>query len=166
MTQHTYGAPPRTAQDPRQARPTEPMTDASKVAAAIVGAALLLILGAVFGDLLNVTGTNSAADAAVTASRPVVTVAGARTRPVEKAPPVATSFGDGAHIVGKQVKAGTYTAPGGEDCFWERLGDLSGETEARLGYGLPIHTGPVAVTVKKTDAAIAVQGCGTFTLVE
>jgi hypothetical protein len=165
MSQHTYGNPVRPAPNPMPARPTEPMTKASKVAATLVGGAVLLVLAAVFGDLLNVTGTSSATDAATSASRPVATVAGARTRPVEKAPPVATSFGDGAHIVGKQIKAGTYTAPGGPDCFWERLGDLTGVIDARLGYSL-LSEGPTAVTIKPTDAAISARGCGTFTLVE
>jgi hypothetical protein len=66
-----------------------------------------------------------------TGSRRVVTITKTITETAEKtktAAPEAFSFGDGTYRVGPAgVPAGTYKAPGGGSCYWERLSGFSGE---------------------------------------
>ncbi len=72
----------------------------------------------------------------------------------------ASSFSDGTYVVGGHIRPGTYRAPGGSRCYWERLSGFTGElrdVEAN-DYG---STGPV-VTISSSDAGFASSSCGTW----
>ena len=49
-----------------------------------------------------------------------------------------SSIPDGTWLVGEEVPPGRYAAPGGEDCYWERLSDFRGETDGIISN----HFGP------------------------
>lgn len=73
------------------------------------------------------------------------------------------SFGDGTHLVGSGIQAGTYRAPGGEWCMWERLSGLSGDMSDWIAGDVP--TGGAIVEIKPTDKAFKASGCGTWEIV-
>ncbi|MDD9204918.1 hypothetical protein PU560_00395, partial [Georgenia sp. 10Sc9-8] len=60
------------------------------------------------------------------------------------APTAPRTIGSGTHVVGTDVAPGTYRAPGGSSCYWERLSGFSGELDDVLANGfadrLPIVT--------------------------
>ncbi len=62
---------------------------------------------------------------------------------------------DGAYLVGKDIKAGTYTTPGPkssdimDSCYWERDRNSSGELSAVIANDN--ITGPGRVTVRKGE---------------
>ena len=75
----------------------------------------------------------------------------------------AQSFGDGTHLIGTDISAGTYRAPGGEYCMWERLSGLSGAMSDYIAGDVP--TGRAIVEIKPTDKAFKTQGCGTWSAI-
>ena len=68
---------------------------------------------------------------------------------------------DGTFLVGSDVKAGTYKAPGGNLCYWARLKDASGQGIIINGLG----AGQQLVSVKSSDKAFQTHGCGPWTIV-
>lgn len=67
------------------------------------------------------------------------------------------TFADGVHLVGKEIKPGTYAIVGHiEDCYWERQ-NKSGEI---IRNGFVLSAQRVQVTIKSTDYAFSSQGCG------
>ena len=75
----------------------------------------------------------------------------------EMAAPV-ESMTDGTWLVGPEVQPGTYTAPGGDLCYWERLSGFGGSLDeiiaAEFGEGRQI------VTIEATDEGFRTNGCG------
>jgi len=71
-----------------------------------------------------------------------------------------TNFADGTYIVGGDIPAGTYRAPGGSDCYWARLSGFDGTSDEILAndYG---HTSPI-VTIHASDAGFQTSDCGTW----
>jgi hypothetical protein len=75
--------------------------------------------------------------------------------------PAGTS--DGTWQVPAEVKPGTYhtqganTAEGRSNCYWARLGALSGDTDDVLANGN--SAGPMTVTIARTDAGFQSEGC-------
>jgi putative cell wall-binding protein len=69
---------------------------------------------------------------------------------------------DGMYFVGTSadVAPGTWTAPGGPDCYWERLSGFGGALE-----DLIVNGGTGSVTIQATDAGFAAYDCGTWTKV-
>lgn len=110
----------------------------------------------------------SAADKApvVSTARPTVAPAGAPTRkPVEKSPPIAERMdADGTYLVGREIKTGTYSAPGGPRCYWARLRDTSGEMAAVIAASY--HRGRQVATIRKGDRAFLTDGCGPWELMK
>jgi len=70
-------------------------------------------------------------------------------------------FGDGQWIVDTDIAAGTWTAPGGPDCYWEREADFSNGGSSIIANDLGVTT-PI-VTIAATDAGFATDSCGTWT---
>ncbi|MDQ3767793.1 MAG: hypothetical protein M3346_10665 [Actinomycetota bacterium] len=68
------------------------------------------------------------------------------------------TFGNGTFVVGEDIPAGTYTAPGGGGCYWARLSGLSGS----LNDVMANHFGPGTQTValSGSEAAFETDGCG------
>lgn len=70
-------------------------------------------------------------------------------------------FEDGTFIIGVDVAPGTYGAPGGQFCYWERLSGFSGEFEDIIANGTG-ESGQV-VTIADGDAGFETSGCGEWT---
>ncbi len=71
-----------------------------------------------------------------------------------------STFGDGIRVVGRDINPGTYTAPGGSRCYWERMGDLTGGNILANDYATQ---GQVVVTILSSDAGFTSRDCGTWT---
>lgn len=70
-------------------------------------------------------------------------------------------FGNGQWIVGTDISAGTWSAPGGPNCYWERESDFTGDINSVIANDLSAVT-PV-VTISATDAGFTSEDCGTWT---
>ena len=57
--------------------------------------------------------------------------------------------------------AGTYQAPGGDACYWERLSGLNGDFDSIIANDLP--TGAAIVEISASDVAFTSGGCGEWT---
>jgi hypothetical protein len=75
-------------------------------------------------------------------------------------PPPPAGFGDGTYVVGQQVAAGRYQAPGGTGCYWERLSGFGGTLDEIIANDF--GTTHVIVDIAPTDAGFSANGCGTF----
>lgn len=85
----------------------------------------------------------------------------------KKPPPIATAMpNDGTYLVGRHIKAGTYTAPGPDTgrCYWARLRDTSGEQRAVIAASY--KPGRQIVTIRKGDGAFNTDGCGPWELMK
>lgn len=82
----------------------------------------------------------------------------------EPEPEPEPGFGDGTHIVGEDIKPGTYrsTASGGL-CYWARLSGFSGELDDILANG---SQSPEIVTISDSDTGFQTQGCGQWVPIE
>jgi hypothetical protein len=67
-------------------------------------------------------------------------------------------FGDGAYIVGVDIAPGTWSAPGGPTCYWERRSGFSGAFDELLANDLP--QGSAIVTIAPADVGFSTHGCG------
>jgi len=67
----------------------------------------------------------------------------------------------GTYLVKTDVASGTWRAPGGPNCYWARLRDLTGSPESIVANDAP--RGPVSVQIAASDAGFKSRGCGTWT---
>ena len=120
----------------------------------------------------DLTGNTSSILANDNASGPVVVTilpndVGFKTQgcgtwnPQPSSGPQATTFGPGTYAVGIGIAPGTYSAPGGGNCYWETESDLTGDTSAIISNDNP--SGPVTVTIDPSDKGFKSSGCGTWT---
>jgi hypothetical protein len=70
------------------------------------------------------------------------------------------SFGDGTWRVGEDVQPGTYRAPGGQNCYWERLRNFKAGLNSIIANGG--FTKNQTVTIAASDAGFSTRGCGTW----
>jgi hypothetical protein len=72
-------------------------------------------------------------------------------------------FGSGTWIVGTDIAAGTWRAPGGDGCYWERLSGFSGTFDDLVTNDF----GPTSptVTIESGDAGFKSDDCGTWSKV-
>ena len=70
-------------------------------------------------------------------------------------------FGSGTFIVGTDLSAGTWRAPGGSSCYWARLSGFSGEFEDIIAND--IGSTNVVVTISSNDAGFESNDCGEWT---
>jgi hypothetical protein len=74
----------------------------------------------------------------------------------------AVRFGDGTHLVGRDIPARTYRAATANDgCYWARLRNFSGGLNSIISNANP--SGPELVTIKSTDRGFETARCGTWT---
>lgn len=73
-----------------------------------------------------------------------------------------TTFASGTYQVNIDIAPGTYVAPGGSNCYWERLSGLSGEFEDVITNDWT-QGGQVYVTIQTSDVAFKTDGCGEWT---
>ncbi len=72
-----------------------------------------------------------------------------------------TTFGDGTHLVNIDIAPGTYVAPGGKDCFWERKSEPPDEEDDVIANQNPV--GRTIVTIEGGDKTFETGGCGEWT---
>jgi hypothetical protein len=77
-----------------------------------------------------------------------------------EAKPVGPSFRDGTHVVGTNLSARTWTAPGGVVCNWELDKDGSGSTAAMIDFAFGA-VGPI-VSVNADAPVLTVHDCGVW----
>ena len=96
---------------------------------------------------------------------PTPTVAPPTPRPsaVPTAPAGPKPIADGTFLVGTDLAPGTYRAPGGDGCYWERLRGFGGTIAEVIANDNA--RGPVLVTIAPTDAGFTARRCGAFTRV-
>jgi hypothetical protein len=128
-------------------------------------AALLLIAGAIgLATVIWIDNPTAAADKAPVPAAATATAVPQR-KPVEKAPPVATSIHrDGVYLVGREIKVGTYRTVSGPDCFWARLRDTSRE-DGSVITSRHLVSGQQYVTIAKGDRAFETRGCNSWVMV-
>jgi hypothetical protein len=76
--------------------------------------------------------------------------------------PLLTAIPEGKWVLGTHVAPGTYEAPGGDNCYWERLSGLSGTPEEVIANDLP--QGPAIVEIDPGDVAFNSIQCGEWVL--
>lgn len=76
---------------------------------------------------------------------------------------LAGDFGDGSWVVGLDVGPGLWTAPGGQDCVWERVSDFSGDPTALKATDAGVDN-PL-VEIHSGDGGFTTSDCGTWTKV-
>ena len=69
-----------------------------------------------------------------------------------------TTIPEGKWVVGTHIRPGTYQAPGGNDCTWERLSGVSGTPEEIIATDQP--AGEAVVEIDPSDFAFNSVGCG------
>lgn len=72
-----------------------------------------------------------------------------------------TTIPDGTWLVGEEVSPGTYAAPGGESCYWERLSGFSGDFDDIIANGLSESRS--IVEIASSDVGFSTNGCGEWT---
>ncbi len=72
-----------------------------------------------------------------------------------------TSFGPGTFEVRVDIEAGTYKAPGGDDCYWARLSAFGGTFDQIIADDEP--EGAAMVTINPGDKGFLSRGCGRWT---
>lgn len=77
--------------------------------------------------------------------------------------PAVETFGPGTWLVPEDIKPGTYRGLGdarpGYHCYWARLSGLGGELSDVIANS-GSQSGPIIVTIKKTDSAFTSHSCG------
>lgn len=89
--------------------------------------------------------------------------------PTTKAPPPPTTaagpkttFGNGQYRVGTDIAPGTYVAPGGRACYWERQSTFGGSGVRDIIANDLSSGGQVLVTIEESDKGFKTSGCGTW----
>jgi hypothetical protein len=78
--------------------------------------------------------------------------------PLTQLDPLLTTIPEGTWVLGTHITPGTYQAPGGNNCTWERLSGVSGEPEDIIATEEP--SGQAAVEIEPGDFAFNSVGCG------
>ncbi len=73
---------------------------------------------------------------------------------------VTAPFGDGTYIVGTDIAPGTWSAPGGPSCYWERLSGFGGSTGEIIANDF--GSSGAIVTIDPSDRGFATDGCGVW----
>ena len=78
--------------------------------------------------------------------------------PLTERDPLLTEIPEGKWVVGSHIMPGTYEAPGGSTCSWERLSGLTGTPDDVIASDLP--SGPAVVQIAEDDVAFYSIDCG------
>ncbi len=78
--------------------------------------------------------------------------------PLTELPEPMTDIPEGKWVVATHISPGTYQAPGGNDCTWERLSGVSGTPEEIIATDQP--AGEAVVEIDPGDIAFNSVGCG------
>jgi len=78
--------------------------------------------------------------------------------PLTELPAPMTDISEGKWVLGAHIDPGTYQAPGGNDCTWERLSGVSGTPDDIIATDSP--AGQAVVEIDPSDFAFNSSGCG------
>ena len=95
------------------------------------------------------------------APTPPPTIATTTIATTTTAPGPKTEFGAGTYRVGVDIAPGTYVAPGGTNCYWERQSVFGGELDSIIANDLS-RGGQVVTTISASDKGFKTSGCGTW----
>jgi hypothetical protein len=124
-------------------------------AAALVGLLVGIVLGSLdSGGTRTVTAT---AVVTVTADAPEVPTNGGQAA-------TGGQLTDGVYVVGVDIPAGNYHTAGGNDCYWERLNNVSGGFTAIIANGK--SSAEQTVRVQTSDKAFGIKGGCAWTRIE
>lgn len=127
-----------------------------------------LLLGVWLGSLGRSSSPASSSPATASAPATVVVTRTITVPTLVPAPPPPpppgpkTTFGDGTYEVGVDVAAGSYSAPGGRNCYWERSKNSSGELGSVIANEWKPNKGQAILTAKNGEF-LKVSDCGTWT---
>jgi len=118
------------------------------------------------GELDDVIANNTSGDPSVVTIAPTdkgfrTSGCGTWTSDLSQITKSKTSFGPGTYIVNTDIAPGTYSAPGGDTCYWARLSGFGGSFDEVIANDYA--TGSVRVTIAPGDKGFESSGCGTFT---
>lgn len=77
--------------------------------------------------------------------------------PLTPVDPLMTTIPEGKWVLGTHISPGTYQAPGGNDCTWERLSGISGTPDDIIATDEP--SGQPVVELDPSDIAFNSSGC-------
>ena len=83
-----------------------------------------------------------------------------RWKPHETVASPLTTIPDGIWMVGPEILPGTYSAPGGDFCYWARLSGFTGSLDEVIANDL--GAGRKIVTIQQGDAGFDTRGCGAW----
>jgi hypothetical protein len=111
------------------------------------------------GDRDSVDALRILQDLAATNPLPAGCQAEATPQPTPTGPVI--SFGDGTHIVGTDIDAGTYrNSDSSGGCYWERLSGFGGTLGEIIANNFSDHL--QIVTINPTDVGFSSTDCGTW----
>lgn len=167
-----YGVPPTPPRPPKKNH------TGAKIFAALAFCAVLTVGGcmAVVANTAREVGESLPNVVPVETATPTVKGSGDQTitpKPSPRTKEAVPSFlpEDGTLLVGEDVKPGTYraTAPemapgmGTANCYWARLRSTDGGLGAIIVNNLVTTVGgKVTLTIKATDQAVEIRGCGAW----
>ena len=73
-------------------------------------------------------------------------------------------FTDGTYLVGIDIAPGTWRAPGGDGCYWQRLSGFGGTLGEIIANDNP--SGSVIVTIAASDTGFSTSSCGAWSLAQ
>ncbi len=77
----------------------------------------------------------------------------------------ATTIVPGAHVVGDDIAAGTYTTNAASGCYWQRTSSFDGQLKSIIANDFLGSTQTAIVTISPTDTGFTTDAdCGTWTL--
>lgn len=81
--------------------------------------------------------------------------------PLTEIDPLLIEIPEGKWVIGTHINPGTYQAPGGDLCYWERLSGLTGTPEDITANDLP--SGQAVVEIADDDVGFNSTDCGEWT---
>ncbi len=82
-------------------------------------------------------------------------------RPVIEVTAPLSAIPEGTWLVGDEIPSGTYSAEGGDLCYWARLNGFSGELGDIIANN--VGAGKQVAEITSTDAGFSSRGCGAWT---
>lgn len=134
-------------------------------------AAVALVVGVLIGNGTAGGGGSETAASTITQTAPAEPAATVTTTVTQKAkaapaakPAASATIGEGTFIVGKDVKAGTYSVTVPSDslnCYWERSKDSSGDMDSIIAND-NLNAGAHGTVTIQSGEVFTTQGCGTW----
>ncbi len=116
--------------------------------------------GTLSGDLDRALRATSTAPPPTTGTTGTTSPPTTRSTTTTAPPGPKTTFGNGQYRVGTDIAPGTYVAPGGSGCYWERQATFGGGSVGDIIANDLSFGGQVVVTIAATDRGFKTSSCG------